>query len=589
MTTNEENNNVRELKQSPEVKNSELIKEGFYYPDRNRVKISLNGKINADIVFTPIIDDWPRNIKIVWDQAQVYGYTDKTQRSIFYRFLNDNEDILTSPNNTSNNKSKEQTQEEDEEKPKQLISTFKYSEMGRGELHESVFIAGFATYIRFNNNTGTFEGIDKIEEATRILVPPAIEECPHLPYEFDSLDEINGIARFIEDNDIDRDYLYKTCYKIVSRYNNQLPHKLKLIAINIITSHFQDRFSTTHYLYLVGGNGSGKTSIAETLRGLAYRAAVMTDPSAPNLFRSLGMVESMQCTMVLEEADKIDKSPELMAVLKTGFSYGGWTPKINQYTSKSERHFTYCPKIIISERSLNQSIAKGVNSRIFSINCFKGSIKHDILEVLNPTNTGGPDNKRLLQEIMNFRKLLLVYRLMHFKEMIPDLDIGVEGRDRQLVKYCVQLFHGCKCQNEVVETLQTFLDIKNNKKQSSIESVLLPIIDKLTENTNQVSSLDFWKAIINEIPGLPDLHKPNEFHTDDYGTLYRTTISGMVCDCFGASIKHGDKGNILVFDRTVIKELVKSDIENDKTRIIVKEITTTTTQSYSIIIRRIRR
>ncbi len=278
--------------------------------------------------------------------------------------------------------------------------------------------------------------------------------------------------------------------------------------------------------------------------------------------------------MVLEEADKIDKSTDLMAILKTGFAFGGTTPKVNPYTNLSERFFTYCPKIIVSERSLNQSIAKGVNSRIFSINCFKGSIKHDILEILNPTNTGGPENKRLLQEIMNFRKLLLVYRLMHFKDMIPDLDIGVEGRDRQLVKYCIQLFHGCKCQDEVIKTVQKFLDTKNNKKQASIESVLLPLIDKLieTKKTNQVSSLDFWKAVINEIPGLPDLHKPNEFHTDDYGTLYRTTISGVVCDCFGASIKHGDKGNILVFDRTVIKELVKSDIENDKTRIVVNEI-----------------
>ncbi len=288
----ENNNNARELKQSPEVQKSELIKEAYYYPDNNRVKISLNGKIDADIVFTLVIDDWTRNIKIVMDQAQAYGYTDKAHRSIFYRFINDNEDILTSSNNKAKEKQTQQ-QEEDEEQKKQLIPTLKYSQMGKGDLYESVFIGDFPAYIKYNRSTGTFERYDKIEEAIRILRPPAIEECPHLPYEFDSLDQINGIAKFIEDNNIDRDYLYYTCYKIVSKYNNQLPHKLKLITINIIASHFQDMFSTTHYLYLVGGNGSGKSSIAETLRGLAYRAAVMTDPSAPNLFRLLGMVESM--------------------------------------------------------------------------------------------------------------------------------------------------------------------------------------------------------------------------------------------------------------------------------------------------------
>ena len=85
---------------------------------------------------------------------------------------------------------------------------------------------------------------------------------------------------------------------------------MRLVTIKIITSHFQDRFPTTDYLYPVGGNGSGKTSLAETFRAIAYKTVVMTDPSAPNLFRLLGFVEPVQCTMVLEEADKIDKSPE---------------------------------------------------------------------------------------------------------------------------------------------------------------------------------------------------------------------------------------------------------------------------------------
>ncbi len=62
-----------------------------------------------------------------------------------------------------------------------------------------------------------------------------------------------------------------------------------------------------------------------------------------------------------------------MAVLKTGYSVL-WHefPKINPYTLKQEFFYTYCPKIIVSERSLNQSIAKGVNSRTFPINCIKG-------------------------------------------------------------------------------------------------------------------------------------------------------------------------------------------------------------------------
>ena len=101
----------------------------------------------------------------------------------------------------------------------------------------------------------------------------------------------------------------------------------------------------------------------------------MTDPSAPNLFRLLGFVEPGQCTIVLEEADKIDKITELMAVLKTGYSYYGTVPKINPYTLKQESFYSYCPKVIVSERSLSQSVAKGVNSRTFPIGWYQRKYK----------------------------------------------------------------------------------------------------------------------------------------------------------------------------------------------------------------------
>ena len=154
-----------------------------------------------------------------------------------------------------------------------------------------------------------------------------------------------------------------------------------------------------------------------------------------------------------------------MAILKTGYARNGRVPKINPNTLKQEFFFSYCQKVIISERSLSQSIAKGVNTRILPINCFKGQTKYDIKEILNPTDTGGPQNKELLKELEDFRKLLLVYRLMHFKDPIPDLDIGVEGRDKELVKHLIQLFYGSKCLEEIIESLQKFLRYKESKER----------------------------------------------------------------------------------------------------------------------------
>ena len=567
MSNDEINNgyskNIIKLKRSEALKQNGLVTDSVYYIDTNDVKISLNHAINSDIIFTIDKKKWQNNLNTIVEQAEDNGIFDKESKRLLISHLNDNHDeILAAAFSNTNTNDNVASDSNDNDKPKRNITTFKYSQLGKGDLYEAVFINnGLPVFIKYNDQLNEFESFQQIQETTRILTPPSYEECPYLRYEFESLDEINSINKFIDDNHIDLDYLYNKGYQIVSKYNNQSIYRLRLATIKIITSHFQDRFPTTEYLYLVGGNGSGKSSLAETFRAIGYRTVVMTDPSAPNLFRLLGIVEPVQCTMVLEEADKIDKITELMAVLKTGYSYYGSVPKINPYTLKQESFYSYCPKIIVSERSLNQAVAKGVNSRTFLINCIKGSTKHDIKEVLNPTNTGGPEKEKLLHEIMQFRKLLLVFRLRHFKDPIPDLDVGVEGRDKELVKHSIQLFCGCKCLEEVQETLQYFLDLKNEKKESTIESILLQIVATLVKYEGpEISSQKIWNELMEEIPGMLNEKNPNEYHTNDYGTIYRTsTLPSYLGDSFGGVVKHTKKGNFWIFNRETIENLAKED------------------------------
>jgi hypothetical protein len=103
------------------------------------------------------------------------------------------------------------------------------------------------------------------------------------------------------------DSLYLWAKQYVREYNDQDDYKIVLIALDIIFSYFQDKFSTTHYVGVVGDNDSGKTSMGTTFEATGYRPAYMTDPSAPNIFRCLGQIEPGQCTIILDEADKIDR------------------------------------------------------------------------------------------------------------------------------------------------------------------------------------------------------------------------------------------------------------------------------------------
>ena len=123
--------------------------------------------------------------------------------------------------------------------------------------------------------------------------------------------------------------------------------------------------------------------------------------------------------------------------------------------------YPYCLKYIIAERSSNQSDAKGVLDRTFLYTVYKGKPQYDIKEILNPA--GNEQRQELLDELVDFRKLMLIYRLIHFHDPIPDIDIGLDGRDKELCKPILQLFNNTESYAEIKSALQEFLDAKNQK------------------------------------------------------------------------------------------------------------------------------
>ena len=228
------------------------------------------------------------------------------------------------------------------------------------------------------------------------------------------------------------DSLFQKAKSIVKQYNDQDNDIITLLAADTVWSYFQDRFSTTHYVGVVGDNGSGKSTVGDTFEAVGYRVVNMTDPTAANIFRVLGKVEHGQCTLVADEAEKIDESLDIMAVLKTGYNLKGKVARMNMTNETQQFFYTYCLKMIIAERSPSQSKAKGVLDRTLMFTSYKGKPQYDIKEVLNPAGDEG--RQKLLDELMGFRKLMLIYRLIHFKDPIPDIDIGLEGRDKELCK-----------------------------------------------------------------------------------------------------------------------------------------------------------
>jgi hypothetical protein len=66
------------------------------------------------------------------------------------------------------------------------------------------------------------------------------------------------------------------------------------------------------------------------------------------------------------------------------------------------------------------------------------------------------------------------------------------------------------------------------------------------------SNYIFWDRFRSTIPGHQDPNKPNEYHTADFGTVYRTTITSNLQDFLGGESTHSRDGNMLTFDKDLI-------------------------------------
>ena len=333
-------------------------------------------------------------------------------------------------------KNKNKTDEKLPQLPKKEITVYKYSHRGKGDLHESVIVSGKPFFLRYDYQRDKIVLIDKIEEPTRILLPPSEEEYPYDPYEFKNINEINTVylERVKKETN---ESLYKKIKTNVKKYNDRDKHSISLVSLDIFSSFFQDKFSTIHYDFVIGDNGTGKTAVGDTFESLGYRVVMMTDPTPANWFRVLGKIEWGQCTIIADEADRIDQSYETMNILKTGYQRKAKIPRMNFTNTKQDFFWTFGFKLILSESSPSLFTAKGVLDRSFIMNSYKGFPEYDIKEIRNPQ--GNPERQKLFDELNDLRKLLFIFRLVHFKDSLPEMKMPFDGRDKELTKPHLQL------------------------------------------------------------------------------------------------------------------------------------------------------
>lgn len=433
-------------------------------------------------------------------------------------------------------------------KPEEAV--YKDSNKGNGILREAAIVDGAPSFVSVCDGVAKRQPL--IERNTKILRPPSVEEYPYTPYEFENIDEINSyLQRAAKETP---DSLKDQIRIQIKRFNEIDFNTIVLLSANIFGSYFQDRFSTCHYLFVVGDNGTGKSAFGDTFECLAYRAVNITNVTEAFWYRIFGTNEAGQVTIIAEEIDRMEENSHVMAMLKEGYQPHSRVSRMNHDNTRLEFYCPYGIKVMIGEKSPSEWKARGVLDRTFQIKSYKGFPDYNIKDIRNPQ--GNPRRQRLYNEITDLRKLLFAYRLIHIKDPYKEIDTGLNGRDEELCKPLLQLFYTLgatdKLQKELETTLQHFIDIRNERKESTIEAYLLPaIVDLVSGNGNRIPTTQIWNLVQNTLEGHADEKDTNLiYHSEDFGKLYRNAIIHLICDKFGADKKpqHTRKGNNLVFN-----------------------------------------
>jgi hypothetical protein len=396
------------------------------------------------------------------------------------------EDIEKEFNNIINGNGNGQDVKQNEREPiKRKKPIKKYSQNGKGDLNENIVLAERPKFVYLDENKKP-HFIDEIERINDILIPnDTIDTQNPIPFVFDSKEDLEQCLKEAKDETLDS--LFSRVESINKKYVDVEPHYHVLFTASIIWTWIQDRFGITHYNIIVGDNGSGKNSQLLVFKYLGYRVFYVVSASAPNYYTKMGNVEEGQITTAEDEAEDIARDKDKRNMIKNGYSSGGSVPKVElEGGRKSEDWLVYCQKWFAMEELPNDRGMKGILDRSFVFKFLIGNPHYNIKDVIK--SVGDPKFKPLHDELINTRKILFCWRLLHYNDVILDVDLNVKNRTAELTKPLIRLFQNSpNALEKILDSLSKFMIERNEVTKNSFESKLYEVIDTLRQETKELT------------------------------------------------------------------------------------------------------
>ncbi len=537
-----ENSHLISLELSEELKNEEMITRFEKDTRTNCLVLSLNHNYKKKCFIFPIPTkriDWSAIIDMIAKALKAFGMSPGHMLMI-EDVVQVNYEIVIRVADTSDQQNPENS------KKKEIYYVRKYTANNSLPLHESVVFTdtGQSTFVYLDND-GKLRFIDRIERPDKVLYPADNMDSQNpLPYTFASPEELQKYIDLARPETLDS--LYQFVKSNFRRYVNVDEHYLVMLASDVILSYFQEKFPTMHLDIFVGDNGSGKNSAQSVISRLGYRVYSLVSASAPNYFTAYGSVEEGQVTIAEDEVTDLDKDYQKQKILKSGYAFGGTVPKTDFPNGKRNQILfnVFGIKWLAMEELPDSKNTRGIYDRSLIIHFVAGGVDYNIKDVIR--NAGDSKYKPLYDELVHLHKLLFAFRLIHYNDVFPDVEINLVNRNAELTKPSLRLFlsqgNAPIAVEELRLALSKFVQEKNALKSNSIESKLCVVINELVKdrdknpNSEEYSGLnDFaftneqiWNKCRLIMDGIDIWGKSESFYSSEFGKVIHRQISSLL-------------------------------------------------------------
>jgi hypothetical protein len=409
--------------------------------------------------------------------------------------------------------------------------------------YEAIYHNGKPAFLTLRQET--FSVINEVTaEADSFLPKEFPSEFPYEPYGFyegsvPSREDLFWIVRdefnlFLDLESIWKDYL----------------------AACVLLSYQQEKLRTVPYPYFVGDNESGKSVALSLLNWLCYRPMMgVTIPSA-DIYGYLDDSDAPG-TILEEEAQGMQKDMDKSKIYKAGYKKGAVVPRtVMMQNKRFIKYFrVFCFKACAAEEMPR---VKGLMERFIFIPMTEGYPTKDWADF------GSADEKRLRE----LRSMLLKWRLLTMEWQIPEVELPVKGRLKELWKPVIQVVSGLTVEKDLRAHLELLQKERLSERINTLEGHIVKVVCDLFVFGELLSFSAVWDALVVDLGGKLDDKKPNKMDTAEFTEVSKQNVGYRLREVLGgkkAKVVGHENDRVYVFDAQKLKRIAKKygcDLKN---------------------------